>query len=211
MKKGLLFGGVLCLAALVFVWFRSSSTEDDEDLSKESVSAQPEIRRPVTSPKRMVSGDAGSVVPKRLSGTSDGEAGVVRRYVTDDGTIVRDHRASPPPPNYERRIALPADLSKVQSDTLVAVRVGVRPAMRKCIATHTPNAEEGAKAKAVLTVSITDELLHVDAVEFESSGLDESAAAELKACATEAMTGFEKQVTGSEDVAEHVMTFPYLL
>ncbi len=207
MKKGLILGGALCVAALVFLWVLSSSEKKEPRHSELEESETPRNESSTTSPKRMMSQDAGGVVPRRLSGDPGGE---VKRYVLDDGTVMRDHRKSPPPPNYERRIALPAELSKVKPATLAAVRVGVRPAMRQCIETHTADAE-GAKAKAVLTVSITDELLHVDAVDFDSSGLDADAAAELEACATEAMTGFEKQVPGSEDVAEHFMTFPYSL
>jgi len=159
----------------------------------------------------MTSGGQGAAVsPKRFSGNSKtGERN--EPYVRDDGTTVRDHRKNAPEPNFERRATLPAAISKVKPKTLAAVRMALRPQMQTCIKEHAGEATSGAKAQAVLTVSITDGLLRVDELAFQSEGLAPESDAALGACARAAMLGHEQTIEGSVDVAKHVMTFPYNL
>ncbi|MCP4444332.1 MAG: hypothetical protein GY811_03175 [Myxococcales bacterium] len=145
-------------------------------------------------------------VPQRFSG--GGRKGL-KTYVRDDGSIVRDHRGGTSEPNLTSRESQPRDSSKVQPATLRSVRLALRPAMKKCIQEHAADADGAPKAQAVLTVSIKDELLRVDKLDFQSEGLAPEAEEHLKNCATTAMIGHEQPIGGSPEVAEHVMIFPY--
>lgn len=122
---------------------------------------------------------------------------------------VRDHRGGASTDGEERSTSLPPNISKVQPATLIAVRTSLRPQMMKCIRDFAGDAEEGASAKAVLTVSISDELLRVDSLQLEVGGLEE--AEPFRSCVNEAMLGHEQLVSGTENVEAHVMRFPYRL
>lgn len=212
MKKGLIAAGVLVVGALVFFWIRSSpsSSAPQTKVSANGDVLENGVRR-APSPKRM-SGAAGDTPnPKRYSGDGTDTASTTRNYTRDDGTVVRDHRSGAQEPNLDRRPTLPKELSKVQPETLRAVRLALRPAMKKCIAEHVANAPENSKAQAVLTVSIKDELLHVDKLDFQTEGLVADSEASLGDCASTAMLGHEQPIAGSPDVDKHVMTFPYNL
>ncbi len=211
MKKNLIAAGVLIVGAMVFFWIRSSPPmpADETAISESDRVAQDGVRRP--SPKRM-KGESGDVAaPKRFSGDGSHSPAPTNTYVRDDGTAVRDHRKNAPEPNLERRVTLPREISKVQPETLRAVRLALRPAMKQCIATHAADAPENSKAQAVLTVSIKDEILRVDELDFQTEGLPPDRETTLRDCATSAMLGHEQPIADSPDVDKHVMTFPYSL
>ncbi len=210
MKKSLIAVGIVAVVVLVFFLFRSSSSSSNAKTGEsESVEAVGDgLRRPPL-PRRLASGDDSVAEPKRYSGDGRKTAGDTREYVRNDGTAVRDHRASAPEPNLGRNITIPKGISKVQPETLQAVRLALRPQMKNCIATHASEAPEDSKAQAVLTVSITGEQLRVDKLDFQTEGLAAETEEALRSCATQAMLGHEQPIAGSPDVKKHVMTFPY--
>ena len=210
MKKGLIAVGVVALGILVFFLVRSPSSSDEaKSGSSENSSAAGDTARRPPPPVRMTGTDDDVAAPKRYSGEGSDVAAATREYVRDDGTEVRDHRKNAPEPNLERHITIPKGISKVQPATLRAVRLALRPAMKNCIATHAAEAPEGSRAQAVLTVSITEEQLRVDTLNFQTNGLSPETEEALRGCATTAMVGHEQAIAGSPDVEKHVMTFPY--
>ena len=210
MKKALLAVGALAVLGLGFFWFRAPSSVSKADGSESAKSVASESRPTRVPPPRRMAGDpSGPAAPKRFSGSGGGGEVATQDYIRNDGTAVRDHRSEPSEPNFERRPTLPKELSKVQPETLRAVRLALRPQMKECIATHASDAAENSKAQAVLTVSITDELLRVDQLEFQTTGLSAEVEEKLRACVSGVMLGHEQTVAGSVDVAKHVMTFPY--
>tara|TARA_R110002096_G_scaffold408075_3_gene607037 strand:+ start:11702 stop:12340 length:639 start_codon:yes stop_codon:yes gene_type:complete len=210
MKKGLIAVGIVALGLLVFFLIRSpSSSEKGSESSSENSAASGDSARRPPPPVRMTGNENDVAVPKRYSGDGTEVAAATREFVRDDGTEVRDHRKNAPEPNLERHITIPKGISKVQPETLRAVRLALRPAMKNCIATHAAEAPEGSRAQAVLTVSITEEQLRVDTLNFQTDGLSPETEEALRGCATTAMVGHEQAIAGSPDVEKHVMTFPY--
>jgi len=123
---------------------------------------------------------------------------------------MRSRRPAPPTAEEKRRHPeLLETHSKVRSTTVASLRIVFRPQMRTCVAEAASGADEGARASVILTISVADEILRVDAIKVKSIGLTAAAEESLLDCATEAMVGYEQEVAGSEDVAAHVLTFPY--
>jgi hypothetical protein len=210
MKKGLIAVGIVALGVLVFFLIRSSSSsKDNKTSSSENAGSGDDSARRPPPPKRMAGSDTDVAAPKRYSGDDTQPAANSREFIRDDGTAVRDHRSNAPEPNLERHITIPKGISKVQPETLRAVRLALRPAMKNCISTHAGEAPEDSKAQAVLTVSITGEQLRVDTLKFQTDGLSAETEEALRGCATKAMLGHEQPIAGSPDVEKHVMTFPY--
>ena len=208
--------GVLALAAALFFFFSSSSSSTDKDEAKATSDSAVEPATGAQYVKPVRAGQGRPASPKRLGAAPNtepmsDEQWAKRSYELEDGTKVFDHRAKPSEPNAERYVVLPSALSKVQPDTVVAVRRALRPAMNECIATHGQGAVEGGKATATLLVSIEDELLRVDTVKVQIAGLDEAEEEALRACVSEGILGHEQVVEGSEDVKSHRMNFPYSL
>lgn len=210
MKNALIATGIVAACALAFFWFRSGSSSESPETKARTNEASSTSRAGSPSPPRRMRGGENDVVgPRRYSGDQNSSTGSTRSYVRDDGTAVRDHRGGDREPNLDRRPTLPKELSKVQPETLRAVRLALRPAMKKCIAALGSGAEEGAKAQAVLTVSIQNEELNVDELDFQTEGLPLESEASLRECAEAAMLGHKQPIAGSPDVQKHVMTFPY--
>lgn len=210
MKKGLIAVAVVALGVLVFFLVRGSSSpkESSKGQAANSGALENGVQRPPP-PTRMAGRDTDVAAPQRYSGNETNAPATEREYIRDDGTTVRDHRANAPEPSLDRRVTIPKGISKVQPETLRAVRLALRPAMKSCIATHAGEAPKDSKAQAVLTVSITGEQLRVDKLDFQTEGLEAETEDALRGCATTAMVGHEQAIAGSPDVEKHVMTFPY--
>lgn len=131
----------------------------------------------------------------------------VRSYELHDGTAVHDHRDKPSEPNLDGYVVLPKTVSKVQPETLTAVRRALRPAMQACIEQHGQGAAEGARIQASITASITEELLRIDKLRVQISGLEEQE--DLRSCVSNKVLGHEQVIPGAQDVAAHRMIFPY--
>ncbi len=210
MKNALIVAAVVAICVTGFFVFRGSSKSSGAETRE---SASEEVRgdspRKRVAPKRMRSDSKQPPSAKRYSGDGQAKPAPQREYVRNDGTVVRDHRANSPEPNLERHMTVPKEISKIQPETLRAVRIALRPAMKSCISEHAGAAEEGSKAQATLTVSVTDGELKVDKLHVGTEGLSPEADEAMRACATEAMLGHSQAVEGVEDVKRHVMTFPY--
>ncbi len=210
MRNALIVAAVLTLGVVGFFVFRGSSSSSDAKTraagGKERSVGE---RLSPNAPMRMRSSGEQPPTAKRYSGDGTTSAQPTRTYTRNDGSSVRDHRAAAPEPNLERHMTVPREISKIQPETLRAVRLALRPAMKDCLANHAADAEKGSKAQATLTVSVKDAELTVDKLHFASEGLPPEADEALRACATEAINGHTQSVPDVEDVKKHVMTFPY--
>lgn len=216
MNKAISIAAVIAATALA-LYFLLGSSDSPNDKAKKNASSSEASKggqsgegRPVTNidVKGMV------LPPLRMSGSKSENSSVhpevaVRTYIRNDGTVVRDHRREDFGENLERGITPPKSVSPVQPETLAAVRVALRPAMNKCIASHAADAPDGSRAQAVLTVSIRSEKLTVDTLEVSTEGLEDGEA--LKACISGVMLGHSQMVSGAKDADAHKMTFPYNL
>ena len=130
-------------------------------------------------------------------------------YTRHDGVVVRDHRANPTPPNLDAYVDLPREVSKVQSPTLMAVQMALRPEVTKCLESHSEGAAPDAKMQILLMTSISSETLKVDQARVTISGL--AAEEPLRSCVEGVVIGHEQAVAGHEDVVLHRMVFKYVL
>lgn len=214
MNKTIAIVAALAVAALIAIYVFSSSDGPKSAADKGSAADNSEVAKNTNGGQDTRAGQ-GLPRPLRMAGEASepselaSGAGDGRRYIRDDGTVVRDHRAEAVSENFERRVTMPKSISPVQPETLAAVRGALRPAMGRCIEAHAPDAPEGSSAQAVLTVSIRDEALTVDTLELSTEGLSEDQA--LKACISNVMLGHQQVVAGAKDVDAHTMTFPYKL
>ena len=209
-SKHVIWAGLaIALAAGVFMWSRGNASQND---SEETSASQRKTSLPT--PQRMgtpaatpVEREGDTPPPPTRMKSNTGEAGEPLTYVRDDGTVVRDHRANPAKPDYERVPVLPASISKVKPLTVAAVRQNIRPAMSACISAHKEAADSDAKAQAVMKISVENETLRIDEVDIQTQGVEDHDA--FTACVSDAVLGHEQAVEGSEDVKSHTLTFPY--
>ena len=143
MKLGILAALVAALVAVYFVFgsdFLAPASSDAVTAKGEDMSSAKDGTAGVTSP-RVHSADEGSGEPEvgnnnNPSAEPGGEdeaakgapgsvpgvkrtLGTTQVYTRHDGTIVRDHRPNPPPPDLDGFVVLPDEVSKVKSNVLV--------------------------------------------------------------------------------------------
>lgn len=235
MKIGILAAVVLVLVAIYFVFgsdFLSpsnSAARNDTGEVVRSADHAPLASLPTRSRKDQGAGgtdESGASIdkapsrdqasdPETLLGAPGSNANVKRTpggaatYTRHDGVVVRDHRDNAPPPNLNAYADLPPEVSKVQSPTLMAVQMALRPEVTKCIESHSEGAAVDAKMQILLMTSISGEKLRVDEARVTISGL--AAEEPLRSCVEKAVIGHEQAVSGHEDVVLHRMVFKYIL
>jgi hypothetical protein len=234
MKLGILAALIAVLVALYFVFgsdFLAPASSSAVTTSGGDTSAKGDGTSPVHAPRRHSADKSGEESPdddddddenaepagdeevaKWAPGSGPGVTrtrGTSKVYTRHDGTIVRDHRPNPPPPDLDGYVVLPDAVSKVKSSTLVAVRRALRVGVTDCITSHGSGGADGAYLQLLLLTSIASENLRVDKTRVKISGLDQEDA--LRSCVEEATLGHEQAVAGAEDVNLHRMVFRYRL
>jgi hypothetical protein len=121
-----------------------------------------------------------------------------RETVRDDGTVVRDHRGTDQP-TFERKVAARTDIQ---------VRADLRPLFKQCgIELRKRNREARGRIQAVITTSIHGGKVHVDALDLQVEGLDDS---EYTDCVRAAVEGAELDApTDQRDVPAHTVTIQF--
>lgn len=175
----------------------SADKNDEESPAGRDESSEPAGHEEVAAP-----------VPGSVPGVTR-TRGTTQVYTRHDGTIVRDHRPNPSPPDLDGYVVLPDEVSKVKSSTLVAVRRALRAGVTDCITAHGGGGADGAYLQLLLLTSIASENLKVDKVRVKISGLDQEDA--LRSCVEDGTLGHEQAVAGAEDVNLHRMVFRYIL
>lgn len=132
-------------------------------------------------------------------------------YVTDGGVLVRDHRRDrSKPPNLDN---LPPRLDaprKMESSAIMAVRGALRTVVRGCEKQSVIDATgDSPRVQVVVTVTVVDEQLTVDAVDPQVA--DVADGAPLAACIRKGFAAASMNVKGQPDVRRFRLTHPFRL
>ena len=134
--------------------------------------------------------------------TSQGDGARPRplEYVRDDGTQVRDHRASESPNELQPR--------PVSRPALLKIRNDINPLIKECgKALRQRDRAVRGKMQTDLTISVSDGRIRVEALDLQVQGLDDS---EYTSCVRQALEGLELFAPdGQADVERHTLSLPF--
>ncbi len=158
-----------------------------EATGKTEIVAAPVARKQASKP-------AGDTADAETDEATDG----VIEYSKDDGTVVRDHRGS------EQEIVV----RKVASATDIKVRRDVRPLFKECgKQLRARDRTARGRVQAVMTTSISNGRVKVEALDLQVEGLDDSSYTD---CVREQVEGMELFAPdGQDDVDKHTMTIQF--
>lgn len=190
--------GAAVLAAVVFLAISATSSNADKQKSKvrmTEATGKTEIVEPPAVRRKLAKLDPGSAVAD--AETDEGTDGFVE-YIKDDGTVVRDHRGS------EQEIVV----RKVAGTTDIKVRRDVRPLFKECgKQLRSRDRRARGRVQAVMTTSIRNGRIKVDALDLQVEGLDDSSYTD---CVREQVEGLELYAPdGQDDVEKHTMTIQF--
>lgn len=190
--------GVAVLAAVVVLAI--SATSSNANKSKPNVrlteaTGKTEIVE-APAPRKLLA----TQVPEGVADDAEPERGTdgVVEYIKDDGTVVRDHRG------LEQEILV----RKVASKTDIKVRRDVRPLFKECgKQLRARDRTARGRVQAVMTTSISNGRVKVEALDLQVEGLDDSSYTD---CVREQVEGMELFAPdGQDDVDKHTMTIQF--
>jgi hypothetical protein len=190
---------VAVLAVLIYVAVGASKSKAGEpEVRMTEARGRTEIVDPAATARRnaprlaQADGDAAGAP----SGPGDDDT--VHEYVKDDGTVVRDHRASDQ--DVPER--------KVSAKASIDIRNDVRPLFKECgKQQRARKRDERGRVQAVITTSIKDGRVRVEGLDLQVEGLTDSQYAD---CVRSSVEGFEMFAPeGQKDVDKHTLTIQF--
>lgn len=135
-----------------------------------------------------------------------------RVYVTENGTLVRDHRQRPGVSETRGPVRRPGTVRKMDPLKVVDVRNAMRPIVRRCTA-DVAASSFGAdpRLQGVVVVSIAAGSLGVDEVSVKVLDVAEEAAASVRDCVIRGMLDVTLPAEGQPDLSRHTLTLPFRL
>lgn len=217
MTRRLLLAGfaVAVAGALVFLIIsaKTSSSNDTSSAGDQSdgsgLVSEAQAAEPPPAPRaRRMKGDP-QPEPEPSEVGLVAETAHYRDYVRPDGTRTRDHRERDvPPPDLTRAREVAKERAKVDPKVILAVRGWLRPRVFKCSQDYQRDIGTDAKVDVRLKVSITDGVVSVIETAIHPKNVS---GGDMVACIEQAVVNMALETDQAEDVAHHMLTFPFVL